>query len=309
MSAIIARGVSKRYGPTLALESLDLEIERGEVFGLLGPNGSGKTTFIRLLAGYLLPTAGHLEIDGCDSVRDTLRARARIGYVPEAAPVYGNMRVREFLTFMARLRGLPARQVGGAVDRVIDMLALGAVAHRPARVLSRGYRQRTAIAQALVHDPPVVILDEPTNGLDPRQIIEIRELIRELAKEGRGVLLASHLLYEVEQVCDRVLVIKKGRLIASGTIAEVAHRGSFYEIVVPDLGRASSALRALPGVTEIRETASALEVVADAGRGAELNRALAAAGIYASAIVPRTSSLEDVFLELTESGSDAPAPS
>jgi ABC-2 type transport system ATP-binding protein len=219
MSAIIAKGVSKRYGPTLALESLDLEIERGEVFGLLGPNGSGKTTFIRLLAGYLLPTAGHLEIDGCDSVRDTLRARARIGYVPEAAPVYGNMRVREFLTFMARLRGLPARQVGGAVDRVIDMLALGAVAHRPARVLSRGYRQRTAIAQALVHDPPVVILDEPTNGLDPRQIIEIRELIRGLAGH-HTVIVSSHVLSEVARIADRVAILLDGRLLGVRAIAD-----------------------------------------------------------------------------------------
>jgi ABC-2 type transport system ATP-binding protein len=219
MNAIIARGVSKRYGPTLALESLDLEIERGEVFGLLGPNGSGKTTFIRLLAGYLLPTAGHLEIDGCDSVRDTLRARARIGYVPEAAPVYGNMRVREFLTFMARLRGLPARQVGGAVDRVIDMLALGAVAHRPARVLSRGYRQRTAIAQALVHDPPVVILDEPTNGLDPRQIIEIRELIRSLAGH-HTVIVSSHVLSEVARIADRVAILLDGRLLGVRAIAD-----------------------------------------------------------------------------------------
>jgi ABC-2 type transport system ATP-binding protein len=219
MNAIIARGVSKRYGPTLALESLDLEIERGEVFGLLGPNGSGKTTFIRLLAGYLLPTAGHLEIDGCDSVRDTLRARARIGYVPEAAPVYGNMRVREFLTFMARLRGLPARQVGGAVDRVIDMLALGAVAHRPARVLSRGYRQRTAIAQALVHDPPVVILDEPTNGLDPRQIIEIRELIRGLAGH-HTVIVSSHVLSEVARIADRVAILLDGRLLGVRAIAD-----------------------------------------------------------------------------------------
>ena len=219
MNAIIARGVSKRYGPTLALESLDLEIERGEVFGLLGPNGSGKTTFIRLLAGYLLPTAGHLEIDGCDSVRDTLRARARIGYVPEAAPVYGNMRVREFLTFMARLRGLPARQVGGAVDRVIGMLALGAVAHRPARVLSRGYRQRTAIAQALVHDPPVVILDEPTNGLDPRQIIEIRELIRGLAGH-HTVIVSSHVLSEVARIADRVAILLDGRLLGIRAVAD-----------------------------------------------------------------------------------------
>src|SRR5258708_11016176 len=128
MSAIVAKGVSKRYGATLALDSLDLEIERGEVFGLLGPNGSGKTTFIRLLAGYLLPTAGRLEIDGCDAARESLAARARIGYVPEAAPVYGNMRVREFLSFMARLRGLPARQAGGAGDRRTAPPARGAAA-------------------------------------------------------------------------------------------------------------------------------------------------------------------------------------
>ncbi|MEA2809439.1 MAG: gliding motility-associated transport system ATP-binding protein [Rhodospirillaceae bacterium] len=219
MSAIVAKGVSKRYGPTLALDSLDLDIERGEVFGLLGPNGSGKTTFIRLLAGYLLPTAGHLEIEGCDAVNESLKARARIGYVPEAAPVYGNMRVREFLAFMARLRGLPERRVGGAVDRVLAALALGSVADRPARTLSRGYRQRTAIAQALVHDPPVVILDEPTNGLDPRQIIEIRELIRGLAGQ-HTVVISSHVLPEVARIADRVAILLGGRLLGVRAMAD-----------------------------------------------------------------------------------------
>jgi len=211
MSAIVAKGVSKRYGPTLALDSLDLEIERGEVFGLLGPNGSGKTTFIRLLAGYLLPTAGHLEIEGCDAVNESLKARARIGYVPEAAPVYGNMRVREFLAFMARLRGMTGRAVADAVDRVIAALALQAVADRPTGTLSRGFRQRTAIAQALVHDPELLILDEPANGLDPRQIIEVRDLIRGLA--GRHtVLMSSHVLGEVAKTADRVGVLLDGRL-------------------------------------------------------------------------------------------------
>jgi ABC-2 type transport system ATP-binding protein len=203
--------VSKRYGPTVALASLDLEINRGEVFGLLGPNGSGKTTFIRLLAGYLLPTAGQLEICGCDAVEQSLQARRRIGYVPEAAPVYGYMRVREFLAFMARLRGLTGRAVADAVDRVIASLALQAVADRPTRTLSRGFRQRTAIAQALVHDPELVILDEPTNGLDPRQIIEVRELIRGLA--GRHtVLMSSHVLGEVAKTADRVGVLLDGQL-------------------------------------------------------------------------------------------------
>jgi len=203
--------VSKRYGSTVALASLDLEIDRGEVFGLLGPNGSGKTTFIRLLAGYLLPTAGRLEICGCDAVAQSLQARRLIGYVPEAAPVYGYMRVREFLTFMARLRGMTGRAVADAVDRVIAALALQSVADRPTRTLSRGFRQRTAIAQALVHDPELLILDEPANGLDPRQIIEVRDLIRSLA--GRHtVLMSSHVLGEVAKTADRVGVLLDGRL-------------------------------------------------------------------------------------------------
>ncbi|MFO1080538.1 MAG: ABC transporter ATP-binding protein [Reyranellaceae bacterium] len=218
-SAVVAEGVSKRYGSVLALDTLDLSIRRGEVFGLLGPNGSGKTTFIRLLAGYLLPTAGRLELEGIDCLREPRRARSMIGYVPEAAPVYGNMRVREFLTFMARLRGVRGAAVGAAVDRVIEALALGGVAHKPARTLSRGYRQRTAIAQALVHDPAVVILDEPTNGLDPRQIIEIREVIRGLA--GRHtVILSSHILTEVARLADRVGILLEGRLLGVRAMAE-----------------------------------------------------------------------------------------
>ena len=195
----------------MALASLDLEINRGEVFGLLGPNGSGKTTFIRLLSGYLLPTAGRLEICGYDAVEQSLQARRKIGYVPEAAPVYGFMRVREFLAFMARLRGMEERAVHDAVDRVIAALALDAVADKPARTLSRGYRQRTAIAQALVHDPELLILDEPVNGLDPRQIIEIRGLIRDLA--GRHtVLMSSHVLGEVAKTADRVGILLDGHL-------------------------------------------------------------------------------------------------
>jgi ABC-2 type transport system ATP-binding protein len=211
MSAVVARGVSKRYGATLALDSLDLEIGRGEVFGLLGPNGSGKTTFIRLLAGYLLPSAGALTVCGCDAVDESLQARRLIGYVPEAAPVYGYMRVREFLAFMARLRGVAGNRVKDGVDRVIVALALEPVADRPAHTLSRGFRQRTAIAQALVHDPELLILDEPANGLDPRQIIEIRTLIRGLA--GRHtVLMSSHVLSEVAKTADRVGVLLDGRL-------------------------------------------------------------------------------------------------
>jgi ABC-2 type transport system ATP-binding protein len=217
--AISAFNVSKRYGPVSALEELTLDIHAGEVFGLLGPNGSGKTTFMRLLAGYLLPSAGRLMIAGYDIISDSLAVRRRIGYVPEAAPLYQQMRVGEFLAFMARLRGVPERNVKGAVERIIDRLALSAVADKPTRALSRGYRQRTALAQALVHDPDILILDEPTNGLDPRQIIEMRQLIRSLA--GRHtVLMSSHILSEVEKTCDRVAVLLNGRLLGVREMAD-----------------------------------------------------------------------------------------
>jgi gliding motility-associated transport system ATP-binding protein len=210
--AISAIGVSKRYGSVMALDGLTLDIRVGEVFGLLGPNGSGKTTFMRLLSGYLLPSAGRLTVAGLDVARDSLAVRRRIGYVPESAPLYPQMRVSEFLAFMARLRGVSERSVAGAVGRVVDLLALGAVVDKPTRALSRGYRQRTALAQALIHDPDILILDEPTNGLDPRQIIEMRELIRSLA--GRHtVLMSSHILSEVEKTSDRVAVLLNGRLL------------------------------------------------------------------------------------------------
>jgi|SRR5689334_5825199 len=217
--AISAIDVSKRYGNLAALDRLTLDVRAGEVFGLLGPNGSGKTTFMRLLAGYLLPSAGGLKVAGLDVVNDSLAVRRRIGYVPESAPLYPHMRVGEFLTFMARLRGLPEDEIEAAVTRVVDRLSLSAVLQKPTRALSRGYRQRTALAQALIHDPDILILDEPTNGLDPRQIIEMRELIRSLA--GRHtVLMSSHILGEVEKTADRVALLLGGRLLGVRAIAE-----------------------------------------------------------------------------------------
>ena len=225
--AISAVSVSKRYGSVTALDRLTLDIRRGEVFGLLGPNGSGKTTFMRLLAGYLLPSSGRLTVAGLDTVRDSLAVRRRIGYVPESAPLYRQMRVGEFLAFMARLRGLPERAVADAVERVVDQLALGAVVDKPTRALSRGYRQRAALAQALIHDPGILILDEPTNGLDPRQIIEMRQLIRSFA--GRHtVLMSSHILSEVEKTSDRVAVLLNGRLLGVQAMADTPDLESWF---------------------------------------------------------------------------------
>lgn len=208
---MIARSLSKRYGPIHALTDFSLEIQRGEVFCLLGPNGSGKTTFMRMLAGFMSPSSGSLAVAGFDVVKHSMDVRRRIGYVPESVPLYRQMRVAEFLSFMARLRGVAESQVQAAVARVAEQLALSDRLRSPIATLSRGYRQRVAIAQALVHDPELLILDEPSNGLDPRQIIDMRLLIRGLA--GRHtVLMSSHILAEVEKTADRVAVLLGGHL-------------------------------------------------------------------------------------------------
>ncbi len=224
---VVARGVCKRYGPVTAVQDLSLEIQAGEVFCLLGPNGSGKTTFMRMLAGYFSPSAGYLEVAGRDAVADSLNARRHVGYVPESVPLYGHMRVGEFLTFMARLRGVAESAVADAVQSVAERLNLVERLRAPIPTLSRGFRQRVALAQALVHDPPVLILDEPTNGLDPRQIIDIRNLIRNLA-EHHTVLMSSHILSEVEKTADRVAVLLQGRLMGLRTIRDTSHLEEWF---------------------------------------------------------------------------------
>ncbi len=216
---IVVDNVTKLYGRVAAVRGVSLEVRSGEVLGLLGPNGSGKTTLLRMLTGYLSPSAGRLTVAGHDTVRDAMAARRRIGYVPESVPLYSHMRVGEFLAFMARLRGVPRGAEAGAIARVGEHLGLTEVMAAPIRTLSRGYRQRVAIAQALVHEPDVVILDEPTNGLDPRQIIETRKLIQGLAGE-RTVLISSHILGEIEKVAHRVAILLRGELLAVRAVAE-----------------------------------------------------------------------------------------
>jgi ABC-2 type transport system ATP-binding protein len=298
------KGLVKRFGSITAVDGLDLEVRRGEVVGLLGPNGAGKSTTIGMVLGLITPTAGAAEVLGRDVRVRREDALTGVGAMLEVTSFYPYLSGRDNLAAIAILRG------GGALARVDPLLARLGLAQRGGsqfRTYSLGMRQRLGIASTLLGDPALVILDEPANGLDPAGQREIRELIKELAAENRGVLLASHLLHEVEQVCDRVLVIKKGKLIASGTLAEVTLGSGYFEIVVGDKIRAAQILRAL-GVKEIRETATGLDVVADPQRGAELNRALATAGIYASAIIPRASSLEDVFIELTEPETPSASP-
>jgi ABC-2 type transport system ATP-binding protein len=301
------RGLVKRFGALTAVDHLDLEVRRGEVVGLLGPNGAGKSTTIGMILGLVRPTDGTAEVMGRDVWRDTGNALAAAGAIVETPAFYPYLSGRDNLIALALIRGRGSR---ARVDPLLERVGLTARARSKYRTYSLGMKQRLGIASTLISDPPLVILDEPANGLDPAGQREIRELVRELAKEDHGVLLASHLLYEVEQICDRVLVINRGKLIASGTIAEVTAGAGTIEISVSDPARAAAVLRGVPGVAEVRETGTGVIVTAEPARVAEVNRALASAGIFASAIVPHKSSLEDVFLDITDDGgAGAPAAS
>src|SRR5262245_42201057 len=210
---IVADRLTKSYGRRRAVDGVSLEVRAGEVMGLLGPNGSGKTTILRMLTGYLRPTSGTARIAGVDIAADALAVRQRVGYVPENAPLYDGMRVREFLRFMARIKGLAGSAVPAAVGAVSTRLTLEQVIASPIGTLSKGFRQRVAIAQALLGSPELLILDEPGNGLDPQQIIEMRSLIRSLAG-SLTILVTSHILAEMERVADRVAILLDGRLLA-----------------------------------------------------------------------------------------------
>jgi gliding motility-associated transport system ATP-binding protein len=310
---IVAEQLTKWYGPRLAVDRVSLEVEAGEVMGLLGPNGSGKTTILRILTGYLRPSAGTARIAGLDVVDDSKAARARVGYVPEDAPLYGWMRVREFLAFMARLKGLPRRAVTGAVDATIARLTLGDVQHLLIGKLSRGYRQRVAIAQALLGEPDVLILDEPTNGLDPRQIIEMRGHIRALAGE-RTVVVTSHILGEIERVADRVAIMLSGRLLgvhrlrADGLRPRVRLRVRGPE---PEVRACLLRVPGARGVSVEREPGddhvTYLVDTEPTTTGEALARAVVAGGFGLQGMGPAAIDLETLFLGLTSGRAEPPA--
>ena len=246
---IEASGLSKSYGDVEAVKSLSFTIGKGEVVGLLGPNGAGKTSTMRMLTSYLPPSAGTAKVAGFDIRRDGEEVRRRIGYLPETPPLYPEMRVREYLFFMARIRGVASRAIRAAVDQVIERCILGEVEKRLCGELSRGFRQRVGLAQALVHKPEVIILDEPTSGLDPAQIISIRKLIRKLEGE-HTVVLSTHILPEVSQTCSQAIIISGGRLVVQGPVAELTKKKSleerFLEAVAGDAVETSRGLEAVP---------------------------------------------------------------
>jgi ABC-2 type transport system ATP-binding protein len=227
--AIRIESLSKTYaGGKRALNDVSFDVPRGQIFGLLGPNGSGKTTILRVLTGYLRPSAGTAQVGGFDLVRQGREARGRIGYVPEDAPLYPHMRTDELLAFMGRLRGLEGQRLNDRMAFARERLGLEGVRATIVGRLSRGYRQRVAIAQAILHEPELLVLDEPSNGLDPRQIIQLRGLIRGLA-EHCAVIVTSHILSEIERIADRVAILLDGRLLAMVSMRDIAASGSDLE--------------------------------------------------------------------------------
>ncbi|WP_165838765.1 ABC transporter ATP-binding protein [Roseicella frigidaeris] len=308
MVVVSVEGLSKAYGRHRAVDDVSFEVQDREVLGLLGPNGSGKTTILRILTGYLQPSAGTVRIDGIDVVRDGRAARARIGYVPENAPLYGHMRVNEFLDFMGRLHGLPEAALRRGMAEARRRLALDAVAETPIGRLSRGYRQRVAIAQAVLHGPRLLILDEPTNGLDPRQVIELRGLLRDMARDC-AVLVTSHILAEMERVADRVAILLDGRLLTVQRIGQRRQRiGLRLRAPAAQAAAVAQALGAVPGLLGLAAEPEAEPGLAawrleaeDAAAAGRIAARLHGLGLASLEPLDAPSDLETLFLRLTAS--------
>ncbi|OHE88475.1 MAG: ABC transporter ATP-binding protein, partial [Verrucomicrobia bacterium RIFCSPLOWO2_12_FULL_64_8] len=220
----------KQFGNLTAVDGITFDVDRGEVLGFLGPNGAGKSTTMKMITCFIAPTAGTVVVGGKDILGDPLAVRRQIGYLPESAPSYGEMTVTEFLRFMAEMRGMRGAAIGQAVERVVEITALDEVRRQIVETLSKGYRQRTCFAQALIHDPPVLILDEPTDGLDPNQKHEMRELIGRMRHE-KTIILSTHILEEMEAVCSRAVIIARGRIVADGTPEGLAAMSRYHNAV------------------------------------------------------------------------------
>lgn len=251
-------GLTKRFGPMTAVAGLSLHVVKGEVLGFLGPNGAGKSTAMRMITGFLAPDAGRVSICGYDIEAETNTAQTKIGYLPEGAPAYGDMTPRQFLTFVARVRGYRGADVKARVAAVVEKTDLAPVLEQPIETLSKGFKRRVGLAQAILHDPPVLIMDEPTDGLDPNQKHAVRGLIRAMAAE-KAIIISTHLLEEVDAICTRAVIIDRGTLVADGTPAELLARSRYHNAVTLVLPQdqsesAMARLKALPGVAQIERT-------------------------------------------------------
>jgi ABC-2 type transport system ATP-binding protein len=307
---IRVEGLTKHYGARVAVDNLTFHAEHGEILGFLGPNGAGKTTTMRILSGYMPPTNGLAEVAGFDVVDQSLEVRRRVGYLPETVPLYPDMTVFEYLKFMGDLHRVP--NVEDRVDEVLEVVHMEDRSEGYISNLSKGMRQRIGLAQALLHNPPVLILDEPTIGLDPAQIIEVRNLIRELGRD-HTILLSTHILSEAQQVCNRVLIINKGRIVVEDTPERLQNRLSGSQRVILRVrGEVSEALqdvvRAVPGVNRTIPVENGLEFETNAGEDArpDVARQVVQAGFDLLEIRSMGLSLEEIFLQLTRDEPEEP---
>ncbi|HVZ19780.1 MAG TPA: ABC transporter ATP-binding protein [Vicinamibacterales bacterium] len=311
--------LTKRYGPFTAVNDVSFKVERGEILGFLGPNGAGKTTTMRILTGYMPPTDGTATVAGFDVIEQPIEAKRRTGYLPETPPLYPDMTVREYLTFCAKIKGMTRADRAARIRGVMEKTRIADMADRHCGKLSKGYRQRVGLAQALLHNPDVLILDEPTAGLDPKQIIETRQLIKQLAGD-HTIILSTHILPEVSQTCQRVVIINKGKVVAVDTPENLTARlrGSeaMYVQVDGAADTAQQALSAVPGVTGValsdsHGAATGFEVASESGRDVrrEIAAAIVSRGLGLLELRPMRMSLEEIFLSLTtEDAAAATAP-
>ncbi|MEW7977252.1 MAG: ABC transporter ATP-binding protein [Candidatus Sedimenticola endophacoides] len=298
---IQVENLTRRYGDFTAVDDVSFSIGRGEIVGLLGHNGAGKTTIMKMLTGFLEPTAGTIDIDGLLIGRDTTAIQSRIGYLPENCPVWPEMTVIDYLDYQANLHGLPEEQRTAAVARAIRRTALKEKATSTIQTLSRGYRQRVGVAQAILHEPDIVILDEPTNGLDPTQIRQMRDLIRELAQTAT-VMVSTHILQEVQAVCERVLILRAGRLVVDSLLDELQRDGALLMAVEGD---AEKALNAVDGVEQVSELDTKAgqrryRVKAQPGSAPRVAQAVMNAGLALHEITTERHDLETVFAQVNE---------
>lgn len=306
----------KKYGNHTAVDHLSFHVEPGKIYGFLGPNGAGKSTTMNMMTGYIAPTQGSVKINGYDLIKDAEKAKSCIGYLPEIPPLYGEMTVKEYLSFVAELKRIPKRERADQLRQVMEMVMIQDMADRLIKNLSKGYKQRVGLAQAILGYPEVIILDEPTVGLDPKQIIEIRDLIKKLG-EKHTVILSSHILSEVQAVCDEIMIISKGKLVAcdtpEGLTGRVRGDAQIRITLLGDREQAQKAVEMLEHVKAVSYEESSekgcVSLVLQTEAGEDIRRelfyAMAKAGLPIMSLSRVERSLEDIFLELTEDGEEA----
>ena len=307
---IEAKDLTKHYGSSVAVDKLNFQVRRGEIVGLLGPNGAGKSTTMKILTCYAAPTAGSARVNGLDVFDEPVRVREAIGYLPESTPLYTEMLVYEYLEFAADMRGLKGQAAKRQIKRAVEETSLGDVVGKEIRALSKGYRQRVGLAQALVHEPPLLILDEPMSGLDPNQAIEVRDVIKQVGKE-RTVILSTHNLPEVQVTCDRVLIIARGKIVADDTPKALSDRAGRARFLVSfadqgDVQNAQAQLEKIAGVDLVRAVEAqrgerSFEVIptADADLRPEIFRAAVDGNLTLVELGREGQNLEEIFRQLT----------